>query len=129
MEIEQEEVTLPTTMLRETPLGQDLPTIAELRIEISEYIDCLLGRVRPPINYGVMTLLEYASAVHARALEINALIHQGELNGYISRGSAYYRFRTGELRDFTEMASKAADLGSRRITYLDMQSRLKENSP
>jgi hypothetical protein len=44
------------------------------------------------------------------------LIHAGEREGKIHRGSPYYRFRTGELRAFLEMAKKCAELGSRRLS-------------
>jgi hypothetical protein len=32
------------------------------------------------------------------------------------RGSALYKFRTGELRSFIELSKRASELGSRRLT-------------
>jgi hypothetical protein len=34
----------------------------------------------------------------------------------VIRGSPYYKFRTGQLRSFIEMAKLMAELGSRRLT-------------
>jgi endonuclease III-like uncharacterized protein len=44
------------------------------------------------------------------------LIHWEEQNRRVIRGSGYYKFRTGQLRSFIEMAKMMADLGSRRLT-------------
>lgn len=79
-------------------------------------MDVLLGRVPPPVDLGVSTLMEVADAYFARASEIEMLIHQLEREGKVLRGTALYKFRTGELRTFQEVAKRAADLGSRRIT-------------
>jgi hypothetical protein len=68
-----------------------------------------------------MTLLEYANAVFSRASELTMLLQRAEADGVVVKGSKMYRFRTGELRTFTEMASKAIDLGSRRITALQIE--------
>ena len=92
-----------------------------MRKELSEYSDVLLGRVEPPIDNGDMTLLEYANAVFSRASELTMLLQRAEADGVVVKGSKMYRFRTGELRTFTEMASKAIDLGSRRITALQIE--------
>lgn len=80
-----------------------------------------MGRVEPPIDAGEMTMLEYANAVYSRACEITMLIQRAESSGSVLKGSKYYKFRTGELRTFTEMALKAIDLGSRRITVAKME--------
>jgi len=122
------EKTVPTVILREIPVGYGLPSITDLRVEFAGYIDTLMGRNKSPVNYGVLTLMEYASAVHARGVEVAGLIHQQELDGVVSKGSVYYRYRTGELRDFIDIAGKAAELGSRRVTYVDMQSRFREGA-
>ena len=44
------------------------------------------------------------------------LIHWEEQNRRVIRGSPYYRFRTGQLRSFIDMAKMMAELGSRRLT-------------
>lgn len=76
----------------------------------------MLGRVSPPIDSPYLALAEVATAYYARALEIDARIHAGEREGDIVKGSPYYKFRTGELRSFIELAKKVAELGSRRLT-------------
>jgi hypothetical protein len=60
--------------------------------------------------------MEVAAVYYARAKEIDMLIHWEEQNRRVIRGSPYYRFRTGQLRSFMEMAKMMADLGSRRLT-------------
>jgi hypothetical protein len=84
-------------------------------------VNVLLGREEPPINNGEMTLLEYANAVYSRAMEITITLQRAEADGHIVKGSKFYRFRTGELRSFTELAQRAIDLGSRRITYAQLE--------
>lgn len=92
-----------------------------MRAEIDSYVDVLLGRLEPPIDAGEMTLMEYANAVHARASELTMLLQRAESDGVVLKNSKMYRFRTGELRTFLEMAAKAIDLGSRRITALQIE--------
>jgi hypothetical protein len=88
----------------------------------------LLGRVDPPIDVGVGTLAEVANAYYSRAAEITMKMQQAEAEGLIMRGSRGYRFRTGPLRTFMEMAGKAYELGSRRITLeqIRVDQRLEE---
>lgn len=96
-------------------VGSELPTIDELRAELGEYLDVLMGRLDAPVR-GVLALMETADMYYARATEINLLIQRGEQDGTIGRTDPLVKFRTGELRSFRELASKAADLGSRRLT-------------
>lgn len=96
-------------------VGSELPTIDELRAELDEYLDVLMGRLDAPVR-GVLALMETADIYYARATEINLLIQRGEQDGTIGRTDPLVKFRTGELRSFRELASKAADLGSRRLT-------------
>lgn len=70
-----------------------------------------------------LSLMEYAVAVYSRALEIESLIQQGEIEGSIKKTSAYYKVRTGPVRNFIEAAKKHADLGSRRLTQEEIISR------
>ena len=88
--------------------------------ELLDMTDVLLGRVEPPIQRGVMSLMEVADAYYARASELTMLIQAGEREGTVVRGTNYYKFRTGELRTFMDMAKRAADLGSRRVTYAQL---------
>lgn len=104
------------TRLNVVPVIEGLADIDELLDEFLSYVDVLLGRVEPPIESPYLQLAEVATAYYARALEVDMLIHAKERCGEIHRGSPYYKFRTGELRSFTEMAKKCAELGSRRLT-------------
>lgn len=79
-----------------------------------------MGRVEPPIDNGDMTLMEYANAVYSRAMEITMILQRAESDGQILKGSKHYKFRTGELRTFTEMSLKCIELGSRRVTMARM---------
>jgi hypothetical protein len=102
--------------LRAFRLNSGIPTLPEIRQELDEYVEVLLGRQAPPIDNDEMTLMEYANAVYSRAMELTILIQRAESEGVILKNSKYYRFRTGELRSFTELASKCIELGSRRVT-------------
>jgi hypothetical protein len=82
--------------------------------------DVLLGREEPPVD-GVLALMETADAYFARASEIEMQIAKKAREGDLP--SVYQKFRTTELRTFKELAKRAADLGSRRLTQaaLDFQ--------
>jgi hypothetical protein len=103
--------------IRKVRIRAGLPKLSDLVAEIEEMVDVLLGRTPPPLRgRGLLTLLEVATAYKARALEIQLLLHEAERAGRVARGSQLYRFRTGELRDFLDIATGAQELGSRRIT-------------
>lgn len=85
-----------------------------------------MGRVAPPIENGEMTLMEYANAVYSRAMELTMMIQRAESDGQVLKGSKYYRLRTGELRTFTELASKAIELGSRRVTWAQVDYEMQQ---
>jgi hypothetical protein len=89
--------------------------------EVQDMTDVLLGRVEPPINADVATLMEVADAYFARAMEIIMLIQTAEREGKVTRGSGYAQLRTKELRTFAEIAKRSSDMGSRRITMMQMQ--------
>lgn len=103
--------------LRDIDVAEGLPDPDELSDELKEYTDVLMGRVPPPIEAGILTLMEVADVYFARASEMQQLILEQEREGNVFRGSPYYKFRTGELRSFLEMAKRAAELGSRRLTH------------
>lgn len=67
-------------------------------------------------------------AYYSRAQELESLIQEGEIEGSIKKNSAYYKVRTGPLRNFLEAAKRHADLGSRRLTQEDMISRERYDS-
>lgn len=102
--------------LNEVPLSYGLDDVDSLWDELQGYIDVLLGREEPPISSPYLALAECATAYYMRAMEIDARIHAAERAGDVMRGSPYYRFRTGELRSFIDLAKRAAELGSRRLT-------------
>jgi hypothetical protein len=83
--------------------------------------DVLMGRIKPPIDNGVMTLMEVADAYFARAKEIEEIILRAETQGSVLRGTHTSKFRTGELRSFLELSKAAAELGSRRVTAARLQ--------
>lgn len=107
--------------LRGVKLGEGLPNLTVMQSEIADMMDILLGREAPPVDMGTITLMEVADAYFARAMEMTYLLQQGEREGTVLKGSAHYKFRTGELRTFTEIAKRAADLGSRRLTASQME--------
>lgn len=87
-----------------------------MKQEIQGYADVLLGREDPPVDKGVLTLFECAEAFHSRAREMEMNLLNAEAEGAVLKGSNAYKFRTGALRSFIEMARGAMDLGSRRVT-------------
>ena len=105
------------THLRLFQLKEGLPSLVALKAELQDMWDVLLGRVEPPIpSRRVEALMEVADAYYARTMEITAQIQRAEQEGTLAKGSAYTKFRTGELRTFADVAKRSADLGSRRIT-------------
>lgn len=112
----KKKITRPSRRLRAFELGEGRPNITAMRAELADMTDVLMGRAEPPIDAGRLTLMEVADAYFARASELTALIQQAEVDGYVAKGGNEYKFRTGELRTFMEMAKRAADLGSRRLT-------------
>lgn len=84
-------------------------------------MDVLLGREDPPVQTGTSTLMEVADAYFARSSEIAMLINAAIADGRLTKGSVHDKFRTGELRLFMEVAKKASELGSRRITARQLQ--------
>lgn len=88
-----------------------------MKTELQDYTDILLGRYDPPVDNGVLTLMEVAEVFHARAQEMNMSILDGEATGAILKDSGAYKFRTGMLRAFIELSKRTIDLGSRRLTH------------
>jgi hypothetical protein len=104
--------------LTDVEVLEGLPSVDELHEELLGYANVILGRADPPLEVDgyFLDLMEVAAAYYARAKEIDMLIHWEEQNRRVIRGSAYYKFRTGQLRSFIEMAKMMADLGSRRLS-------------
>lgn len=117
--------------LRAFQVGEGLDPPAKMMEELQDMTDVLMGRVDPPLDAGYLTLMETADAYYARASEMTMLIHEAEREGRITKGSAYTKFRTSELRTFRELAKAASELGSRRLTQEQLrfeQSRLGRDS-
>ena len=103
--------------LNEVDVLSGLPSVDELHDELLGYADIILGRGDPPDGVdGYLDLMEVAATYYARAKEIDMMIHWKEQQREVVRGSPYYKFRTGQLRSFIEMAKMMSDLGSRRLT-------------
>lgn len=85
-----------------------------------------MGREDPPVKVGVGTLMEVASAYFARCMEMTAMLQRAESDGVVTRGSKAYKFRTGELRSFMDIAKNATEMGSRRVTIAQMESQYRE---
>jgi hypothetical protein len=111
--------------VRDVPLAIGLPTLDELEEEFFGYADVLLGRQEPPIDNGVLTLMEVADAYLARGYEVEMMILAAERRRDILKSSPYSKYRTGELRSFIELARKATDLGSRRLTMARLEHDMK----
>lgn len=105
-----------STRLMGVPVGEGAVDVDELWHELEGYMDILLGREDPPVESPYLGLMECATAYYARALEIDAIIHHMEREGTVFRGHALYKFRTGSLRSFIELAKRCAELGSRRLS-------------
>jgi hypothetical protein len=114
--------------LTDVPVNSGLPSVDELKDELLAYCDVLLGRTDPPVDHGVMTLMEVADAYFARASEIEMLIHEQERQGNVVRGSDHYKFRTGALRSFLDMSKKAAERGSRRLTHETLLAQMQRDA-
>lgn len=102
--------------VREFRLGSGLQSPSEIRAELEEYRDVLMGRVDPPIERGVITLMEVANGYFSRACEIEQLILQAKAEGWLPKNKGYETLRTQEIRSFKELSKGATELGSRRIT-------------
>lgn len=110
------------THLRTVKLGEGIPNLTTVAAELQDMVDVLLGREDPPIPASrVESLAEVASAYYARGQELNMMILEGERTGAVPRGTAAYKFRTGELRSFIELARNAFEMGSRRITVAKLE--------
>jgi len=102
--------------LTDVPLGSGLPPVEELQEEFTGYAHIILGRADPPVEAPYLDLMEVAAAYYARAKEVDMLIHWEEQQHRVIRGHPHYKFRTGQLRSFMEMAKMMEDLGSRRLS-------------
>lgn len=103
--------------VRQFRLGQGLPEPSEIRRELRGYRDVLMGREDPPMQKGVMTLMEVAEGYFARACEIEQEILEAQQEGRITKTGEYNTLRTQEIRSYKELFKSATELGSRRLTF------------
>ena len=101
----------------ELPAG--LPEPDDIYAELGGYTEVLLGRMDAPLFSPYLDLMEVATAYYARAMELTMLIHYQERE---HKSREYTAIRTGVLRDFSEMAKRLADLGSRRLSQEQLLS-------
>lgn len=109
---------VPTRRVRSFKVGAGLPSPAEIRDELTDMRDVLLGRVDPPeaVARSVLALQEVADMFFGRACEMEQLILKAEAEGAIPKNSKYHSLRTQEIRSFKEQSKSAAELGSRRLS-------------
>lgn len=101
--------------LNPVPVGDSLLPVGELQDELDYMKDVLLGREEPPVDLGQISDMEIASAFFGRAMEIQSLLHRAEMDGDVARNSRAYKFRTGELRDFIDLAKNRYDMFKSRM--------------
>lgn len=107
-------------------VGTGIGSLDLLREELDDARDLLLGRLEPPFDNGVLTMMEVADALYCRGKEIEQLILRAEAEGKILKNTEPYRFRTGELRSFLDLARSCVELGSRRVTTARLEWEMKE---
>ena len=71
--------------LRVIPVGMGLPSLDEMRKELDEYMDVLMGRADAPLQ-GTQALMETADMYYARVSEMIMKIQRGEADGVIPKG-------------------------------------------
>ena len=103
--------------VRQFRLGQGLPTPKAIRRELKGYKRVLMGFEDPPMEKGVMTLMEVAEGYFARACDIEQEILEAMAEGRITKNSEYGTLRTQEIRSYKELFKSATELGSRRLTF------------
>lgn len=107
--------------VRTFTINGGLPKPEAIVSELAGYRDILFGREEPPIEKGVMTLMEIAEAYFSRTCEFEQLILEAKREGRLTSKSPYHSLRTQELRSFKEMFKSATELGSRRITFENLR--------
>ena len=114
-------LTKPIKSLRPVKLPAGLPTPEEIHTELQQMFDVLIGRSPAPLNRDTLDLMEIADAFYMRATELTFIIHALEREGKVKRGEVYYKVRTGELEDFRDACKRAVELGSRRLTAMQLE--------
>lgn len=111
--------------IRHFRLGEGLPTPEKIRDELAYMRAVLLGHEDPPIEEGIITLMEVAEGFYSRACDMEQQILRAQEEGRIIGGSTkknpYHTLRTQEIRSFKDMSKSAAELGSRRVTWANIR--------
>jgi hypothetical protein len=107
--------------VRSFTLGSGLPAPEIIREELRGYRAVLLGHEDPPIEMGIITLMEVAEGYFSRACDIEQQILEAVSEGRLVDKTVYHSLRTQEIRSFKEMAKSATELGSRRITWENLR--------
>jgi hypothetical protein len=102
-----------------TGLGTGEALLEELT-GYAEHLATFLGGEYPSIG-STLDLLEVSTAYLARAYDIERRLYEREQKGNLPRGCPEQRFRTGPLGSFIEQAKVCRDLGSRRLTFAQLQ--------
>jgi len=104
--------------VRQFSVGAGLPKPQDIRDELEDMRNVLLGRVDVPSSApgGLLMLQEVADAYFGRACELEQLILEAVAEGSIPKSSPYHQIRTQEIRSFKDQAKSAFELGSRRVT-------------
>jgi hypothetical protein len=110
----------------EVQVASGIPHVDKLAQELEDMRNVLFGRVEVDYDSDYLGLMEVSTAYFCRGQEIDELIHKAERDGTVVRGSALYKFRTGELRSFLELTKMAANLGSRRLTQEQLLHNMRE---
>lgn len=101
-------------------LGSGMTDPQDIRDELEDMRAVLLGTTPPPIQEGIMTLMEVAEAYFSRACDLEQQIlraqEEGRIVGGNTKANKYHTLRTQEIRSFKEMSKSACELGSRRVT-------------
>ena len=105
--------------VRQFSVGAGLPKPQEIRDELEDMRNVLLGRCDAPVGApsGLLMLQEVADMYFGRACEIEQLILEATAEGSIAKNSPYHQIRTQEIRSFKDQAKSAFELGSRRVTF------------
>lgn len=103
--------------VRQFRLGQGLPSTEAIRKELKGYKRVLMGFEDPPIQRGVMTLMEVAEGYYSRACDIEQEILEAQQEGRIPKTGEWNTLRTQEIRSYKDLFKSATELGSRRLTF------------
>jgi hypothetical protein len=103
--------------LTEVPVLEGLGSVDDIMDELLEMTQVILGRKKPPVDFGVMTRHEVALAYFARVTEIELLIYEHERKKLGVKGDPFTQLRTKQVRAMLEMLKTQVSAGSRQLTH------------